>query len=140
MAKILIAVPTFETIYPDTYKGIWDVDKDGHQVFFDSVRGYDVATARNRIAQKSLDLGVDFVLMVDNDVVLPENALKLLLEDAKDVNRFCRKMREGHDGLMNCSDLLKRNAELGGDKKQHCDGMVYDAVRAVTEILAEKGM
>lgn len=62
------------------------------------------------------------------------------IEDAKDVNRFCRKMREGHDGLMNCSDLLKRNAELGGDKKQHCDGMVYDAVRAVTEILAEKGM
>ena len=84
--RILIAVPTFETIYPDTYKGIWDLDKDGHEVLFDSVRGYDVATARNHIAQKAIDLNTDYVLMVDNDVVLPKNALKLLLEDAHEVN------------------------------------------------------
>ena len=83
--KILVAVPTFETIYPDTYKSIWDLDKCGHEVLFDSVRGYDVATARNRIAQKALDLETDFVLMVDNDITLPDDALKLLLEDAKDV-------------------------------------------------------
>lgn len=85
MAKILIAVPTFETIYPDTYKSIWDLDKGGHEVLFDSVRGYDVATARNRIAQKAIDLDTDYVLMVDNDVVLPRDALMLLLEDPKDV-------------------------------------------------------
>ena len=84
--RILIAVPTFETIYPDTYKSIWDVDRAGHEVLFDSVRGYDVATARNRIAQKSLDLKADYVLMVDNDVVLPKDALRLLLEDAREVN------------------------------------------------------
>ena len=84
--KILIAVPTFETIYPDTYKSIWEVDKDGLEVAFDSVRGYDVATARNRIAQMALDMNVDYVLMVDNDVVLPKNALKTLLEDARKVN------------------------------------------------------
>ena len=83
--RILIAVPTFETIYPDTYKSIWDLDKDGHEVLFDSVRGYDVATARNRIAQKALDLETDYVLMVDNDITLPKDALKMLLEDARDV-------------------------------------------------------
>ena len=32
MARILIAVPTFETIYPDTYKSIWDLDKGGHEI------------------------------------------------------------------------------------------------------------
>lgn len=84
--KILVAVPTFETIYPDTYKSIWNLDQCGHHVAFDSVRGYDVATARNRIAQEALDLGVDWVLMVDNDVTLPPDALKLLLEDARGVN------------------------------------------------------
>ena len=83
--RILIAVPTFETIYPDTYKSIWDLDRGGHEVLFDSVRGYDVATARNRIAQKSLDLACDYVLMVDNDVVLPKDALIRLLENPKDV-------------------------------------------------------
>lgn len=84
--KIQIAVPTFETIYPDTYKSIWELDRGGHEVLFDSVRGYDVATARNRIAQLALDHGADYVLMIDNDVVVPQNALLLLLEDAKDVN------------------------------------------------------
>jgi len=83
--KILVAVPTFETIYPDTYRSIWDLDKCGHEVIFDSVRGYDVATARNRIAQLALDLQTDYVLMVDNDVVLPKDALKHLLEANEDV-------------------------------------------------------
>lgn len=84
--RILIAVPTFETVYAETYKALWDLDKDGHDVLFECVRGYDVATARNKIAQRALDLDTDYVLMVDNDVVLPESALKLLLEDAKAVN------------------------------------------------------
>lgn len=83
--KILIAVPTFENIYPDTYKSIWDMDKGEHDVMFEFVRGYDCATARNRIAQRSLDLGADYVLMVDNDVTLPKDALLNLLDDAKEV-------------------------------------------------------
>lgn len=79
--KILAAVPTFETIYADTYKSIYELDKDGHEVVFESVRGYDVATARNRIAQIGLDVGADYVLSVDNDVVIPKDALKMLLEN-----------------------------------------------------------
>lgn len=85
MAKILVAVPTFETIYPDTYKSIYELDRGDNEIIFDFVRGYDVATARNNIAQKAIDQQADYVLMVDNDVVLPKDALALLLEDAKDV-------------------------------------------------------
>ena len=83
--RILIAVPTFENIYPDTYKGIWDLDKAGHEVLFEFVRGYDVATARNKIANRAIDLRTDYVLMVDNDVVLPKDALVNLTEDLKEV-------------------------------------------------------
>jgi len=83
--KILIAVPTFETIYPDTYKSIWEMDKCGHEVLFEFVRGYDVATARNRIAQKAMDLNTDYVLMVDNDVVLPKDLLYIMLGEETDV-------------------------------------------------------
>lgn len=79
--KILIAVPTFETIYPDTFKSIWELDRCSHDVDFDFVRGYDCATARNNIAQRAIDGGYDYVLMVDNDVILPEDALAKLLED-----------------------------------------------------------
>ena len=83
--KILIAVPTFESIYPDTFKSIYDLETSGHDVSFEYVRGYDCATARNRIAQMALDKKTDYVLMVDNDVVLPKDALINLLETPVDV-------------------------------------------------------
>lgn len=83
--KILIAVPTFENIYPDTFKSIYDLDVSGIDTQFEFVRGYDCATARNRIAQIAIDKGVDYVLMVDNDVVLPKDALINLLDDPKEV-------------------------------------------------------
>lgn len=83
--KILIAVPTFETIYPDTFKSIYDLDDCGHELYFEYVRGYDCATARNNIVKLALDMGVDYVLMVDNDVILPKDTIKNLLDDAKDV-------------------------------------------------------
>lgn len=83
--RILIAVPTFESIYPDTFKSIYDLDSAGHELLFEFIRGYDCATARNAIAQTALNKGADYVLMVDNDVVLPKDALINLLDDPKDV-------------------------------------------------------
>lgn len=81
--NILIATPTFENIYPDTFKSIYDLDAVGNNLSFEYVRGYDCATARNRIAQIALDGNYDYVLMVDNDVVLPKDALANLLDDEK---------------------------------------------------------
>ena len=83
--RILIAVPTFESIYPDTFKSIYGLDSCGHELLFDFIRGYDVATARNKIAQRAIDEKADYVLMVDNDVVIPENALEILTENLTDV-------------------------------------------------------
>lgn len=77
--RVLIAVPTFENITPATFKALWDMDKGGHDVDFETVRGYDCATARNRIAQMSLDGKYDRLLMVDNDVTPPRDALVNLL-------------------------------------------------------------
>ena len=85
MPRILIAVPTFESIFPETYQAIWDLDKCGNIADFKYVKGYDCATARNKIAQAAIDGKYDYVLMVDNDVVLPKDALRNLLEDPVDV-------------------------------------------------------
>ena len=92
--NILIAVPTFESIYPDTYKSIYGLDCGDNCVMFDFVRGYDVATARNNIAQKALDEKADYVLMVDNDVVLPSDALLNMLEHDEDVVLGCYAHRD----------------------------------------------
>lgn len=83
--KILLAVPTFETIYPDTFKSIYGLDSAGHEIYFDFIRGYDCATARNKIADRAIKGGYDYVLMVDNDVVLPEDLLVTMTDNLKDV-------------------------------------------------------
>ena len=83
--KILIAVPTYENIQAATFKSIYDLDKCGHWVLFDFVQGYDIASARNHIANKAKAECTDYVLMVDNDVVIPHDALRNLLEEPKDV-------------------------------------------------------
>lgn len=85
MARILIAIPTFETITPDTFKAIWDLDKGEHECLFEFVRGYDCATARNKIAIKAQELNTDYVLMVDNDVTPPEDALLNLMSHGEQV-------------------------------------------------------
>ena len=41
--------------------------------------------------------------------------------------------------ILECADLLKRNAEKGLPKKPHCDAMVYEVVDLVETILKEKG-
>lgn len=83
--KILIAVPTYENITPDTFKSIYGLDKCGHWCVFDYVRGYDVASARNMIAVQAQRECADYVFMVDNDVTLPGDALRNLLEIPVDV-------------------------------------------------------
>jgi len=83
--KILIAVPTFENIYPDTFKSIYDLDKGNHQTRFEFVRGYDVATARNRAVSIAMEAQADYLLMLDNDVVIPHNGLLSMLSREKDV-------------------------------------------------------
>ena len=85
--KILIAVPTFETIYPDVFKAIYDLEKPDcvDEIVFDFIRGYDCATARNNIIIKAQNYKADYVLMVDNDVIVPKDALINFLDDPKEV-------------------------------------------------------
>lgn len=80
MSRILIAVATYENIYPDTFKALWELDKGDHEVDFDFIRGYGVADARNSIVNRMLKDGYDYVLMVDNDETPPRDALINLLE------------------------------------------------------------
>jgi len=86
MIKILIAVPTFENICPETFKSIYDLKKPKNcRVDFRYIRGYDCARARNEIVNLVKKSNYDYVLMVDSDVILPENALVCLMEDSPNV-------------------------------------------------------
>lgn len=78
--KILIAVPTFESIRPETFKSIYGLQPDGHWLLFDYIKGYDCARARNLIAQECVQYRFDAVLMIDSDTVVPADALRYLTE------------------------------------------------------------
>lgn len=77
--KILIAIPTFENIAPETFKSIYDLQTH-HETTFEYCKGYDCAKARNTIAQKAVSGGFDYVLMVDSDMIIQPDTLEKMLE------------------------------------------------------------
>ena len=52
---------------------------------------------------------------------------------------YYQAIRASHDGMLECAELLRRNQELGGERKPHCDAMVFECVRLVEQILRENG-
>lgn len=52
---------------------------------------------------------------------------------------FYQALRANHEGMLDCADLLRKNQELGQDRKAHCDGLVYECVSLVEQILRENG-
>ena len=84
--KILIAVPTFENIKPQCFKSIYGlVNPKDFNLYFDYVKGYDCARARNEIAKLAIKHDFDYVLMIDSDVSVPKEALVKLLECETDI-------------------------------------------------------
>lgn len=55
------------------------------------------------------------------------------ISDPHIVGEFQRKMKENHNGMINCFDLLRANTQAGGQKKPHCDGMIKEAIELIEE-------
>lgn len=67
-------------------------------------------------------------------------ALGLLgVEDGASVAEYHRRLRQAHAGMLDCADLLRVNQERGGDKKSHCDGMVYECTALAEELARRAG-
>ena len=62
------------------------------------------------------------------------------IDDGQTINDYYARLRNNHDGFLNCADLLRINKERGGARKPHCDGMVYECVEIVEEILRDHGV
>ena len=61
------------------------------------------------------------------------------IEDPIVIGAYYQKLRDNHEGLLDCAPLLKRNKELGLPKRTHCDGLIYECIGLVEEILKEQG-
>lgn len=61
------------------------------------------------------------------------------VDDALTIGEYYTRLKDNHQGKLDCADLLRINKENGGDKKAHCDGMVQEVISIVEEILIDKG-
>lgn len=134
--KILIAVPTFENICPDTFKSIYDLDKGGHEVSFEFVRGYDCARARNEICLMGIKRKMDYVLMVDNDVILPKDTLIRLLRSGAEVCLGHYPHRAGDNTYKGKSCIMKIYDK---DGREYFD-FPYESLYDSKELLAKEGL
>ena len=110
--KILIAVPTFETIQPEVFKAIYEL-KSEHELHFDFMKGYDCAVARNNIAKNVLAHGYDYVLMVDSDTIVPPDTLDLMLDPPVDVVLgFCprKNTKDGKSAIIKLGSASYRDS------------------------------
>ncbi|MCD8146976.1 MAG: C-GCAxxG-C-C family protein [Clostridiales bacterium] len=62
------------------------------------------------------------------------------VEDGKTVGAYFRRLRANHENCIECAQLLRLDRDKGNtNQKAHCDGMVYECVALVEEILREQG-
>ena len=130
MSKILIAIPTFENITPETFKSIYDLDSCGHELSFEFIKGYDCARARNDIVSKALNSGVDYILMVDSDVVIPHDTLEKMLEYSADICLGLCPRKNTKDGVTCIYKLGQVNYD---------DAYTYDTLPQEPRVLVHGG-
>lgn len=61
------------------------------------------------------------------------------VNDGPTIGAYYRRLREKHEGMLTCAELLRANQQRGGEKKPHCDAMVYECVALAEELLRERG-
>lgn len=127
MSRILIEVPTYDgSISRATSESLWRLDRGGHDVDYKPRAGYGCAMARNRIAADALNVNYDYVLMVDNDIELPTDALTTLVSHdrlvvmgwylnryARGERRYTTLYREGDGWDMFAADELLARRDAG---------------------------
>ncbi|MBQ8554368.1 MAG: C_GCAxxG_C_C family protein [Clostridia bacterium] len=61
------------------------------------------------------------------------------VEDPVSTATFYKRLRASHPEGLDCATLLRLNVERGGERKPHCDAMVYEVITIVEDMLREMG-
>lgn len=84
MKRILVAIPTNRYIEPETFKSLWDLKvPKGYELDFQYFYGYCIDQIRNLIGDWAKRY--DYLLSVDADIILPQDALVKMLAADKDI-------------------------------------------------------
>jgi len=82
--QILIAIPTGRNIEAETFRSIYNLKvPEGYTTRFEYFFGYQIDQIRNLISDWAQHY--DYLLAVDSDIVLPQNALEKMIAADKDI-------------------------------------------------------
>ena len=74
--RILIAISTAETVAYEVMQSIYELEvPEDVETTLKIIHAYNIADGRNNLVNHMLANGYDYILFVDNDVILPKNAL-----------------------------------------------------------------
>jgi len=82
--KILIAIPTSREIDIQCAASLIGMKRKGRIGVF-APQSYAIDASRNLIVEHALEIGYDYILWVDSDMILPKNTLLRLLSHNKDI-------------------------------------------------------
>ena len=94
--NILITVPSKDSIEIETAISIANLDWDGHNITHTHADGmgvYGVAQARNRVVEKAIAGGYDKILMIDSDMIVPEDTIVRLLDPDVPIVTGCARYK-----------------------------------------------
>lgn len=81
--KTLIAIPTSRDIEIQCAASIIGMDRGKIGVF--CPQSYSIDASRNLIVEHALEIGYDYIMWVDSDMILPKNTLTQLMSHDKDI-------------------------------------------------------
>ena len=81
----LIGIPTASTVEPETLKAIYGQAYADTDTSLDILYGFRIDVQRQLLCEEAIRIGADYLLMVDSDVVLPETALRDLLDPPAEI-------------------------------------------------------
>lgn len=82
--KILIAVPCMDEVAAGFAQSLATLDKVGDCVVTFIV-GSLIYESRNKICKQAIEIGADYVMWFDSDMVIPHDTMSRLLADEKDI-------------------------------------------------------
>ena len=62
-----------------------------------------------------------------------------VLEDPAILADYYARLQRNHPESLDCAPLLALNEQRGGERKPHCDALVYECIRVAEEMLREYG-
>lgn len=144
--RVLVAVPTNNDIYPQTFKSIYDAREEcrDYDVDFQFFYGYCIDQVRNLICSYAITNAYDYVFWVDHDITFDRDALKKMLDSDLDIVTGLYRQRTEEKRyetylLVDHTHYNMEDSDLYDGMIEEIDACGFGCVLTKTEVLKRVG-